>query len=153
MRARRACAGLLLLAICGLARLGQHCAFARTLAAPPEAPFESDAEVLHTADAPIIGVLSQPLGLRAPNTSYFPASYSKYVAMAGARVVPVLCDASTAELHKLYSQINGLVVPGAPGIRLASRSQDFPCAASPMTANLPKGRCRACRRGAGSAAG
>lgn len=112
MRGRRPHAAPLLL--CLLLFLCQCCTSARRLAAPPEQQFDSDAAIQDTSSAPIIGVLSQPLGARAPNASYFPASYSKYAAMAGARVVPVLCDASRTELRALYAQINGLIVPGAP---------------------------------------
>ena len=62
---------------------------------------------------PVIGVLTQERGPANPNVTYFPASYSKYVEMAGARVVPVLCDQSKKELADLYGKLNGLIVPGA----------------------------------------
>ena len=66
--------------------------------------------------APIIGILSQPL--MAPNgtdfnVTYFPMSYPEYAAMGGARTVAVLCDTPVAELKDLYHSINGLIVPGA----------------------------------------
>ena len=66
--------------------------------------------------APVIGVLTQPLGPLHESMAqytYFPASYSKYAAMSGARTVAVLCDTPKEDLRKLYKSINGLLVPGA----------------------------------------
>jgi hypothetical protein len=82
---------------------------ARVLAATPTSETSTPKK---DQTAPIIGILSQPLGTVSPNVSYFPASYPKYAAMAGARTVPVLCDTPEAELKALYSKINGLIVPG-----------------------------------------
>ena len=75
-------------------------------------------------DRPIVGVLSQPLGVEAEgaasggannNTTrqtYIAASYIKFLEAAGARVVPIHYDASETELTELMGQINGLLFPG-----------------------------------------
>lgn len=63
---------------------------------------------------PVIGVISQTREPTFPgNVSYFAASYVQYAEMAGARVVPVLCDHSKEELTELFGKLNGLIVPGA----------------------------------------
>jgi len=71
-------------------------------------------------DRPIIGILSQPLGVELTsgsgaaggNRTYIAASYVKFAESAGARVVPLHFDASNAELAKLFKQINGIIFPG-----------------------------------------
>jgi hypothetical protein len=82
---------------------------------------------------PTIGVLSQPMilpGASTWNMTYFPASYAKYAAMAGSRVVPVVCDTPKAELKALYKRINGLIVPGTSsagrGLVLCARRAPHP---------------------------
>ena len=73
--------------------------------------------------APVIGVLTQPVGPQSEaNISYFPASYAKYAEMGGARVVPVLCDSSEETLTDLFGKLNGLVVPGVQCGALLCRS-------------------------------
>lgn len=64
-----------------------------------------------TTLVPVIGVITQPRF--EFNVSYFAASYAQYAGMAGARVVPVLCDHSKEELTELFGKLHGLIVPGA----------------------------------------
>jgi len=90
--------------------------FSAALAPAAAAP----ASVLN--DRPIVGVLSQPLGVEAAEVgaassnatrqTYIAASYVKFLEQAGARVVPVHYDASEAELTALFGSINGLLLPG-----------------------------------------
>jgi gamma-glutamyl hydrolase len=61
---------------------------------------------------PILGVVTQPNDDVKNKTSYMAASYVKYLEAAGARVVPVRFDASTAELDILMKGLNGLLFPG-----------------------------------------
>lgn len=73
------------------------------------------------APAPIIGILAQPTPqAREGNGSqrYLAASYVKYVESGGARAVPVFTDRPEKELRKLFTQLNGLLVPGG-GQKLA----------------------------------
>ncbi|CAL5230063.1 g13515 [Coccomyxa viridis] len=66
----------------------------------------------NTTKRPLIGILSQP-GKPAPgNQSYIAASYIKFVEAAGARAVPILCDASPKELERIFKAVNGLLIPG-----------------------------------------
>ncbi len=60
---------------------------------------------------PIILLLTQ----RSHNTTggyYVPASYVKWLELAGARVVPVSYYASDAEVDELFAQANGALFPG-----------------------------------------
>eukprot|EP01116_Phalansterium_solitarium_P015696 TRINITY_DN3492_c0_g1_i1.p2 TRINITY_DN3492_c0_g1~~TRINITY_DN3492_c0_g1_i1.p2 ORF type:complete len:308 (+),score=88.69 TRINITY_DN3492_c0_g1_i1:55-978(+) len=63
---------------------------------------------------PIIGILSQPVGsdLAQYGSSYIAASYVKYLESGGARVVPIMYNASTDELDSLFASINGVLFPG-----------------------------------------
>jgi len=60
---------------------------------------------------PIIGILSQP-SYGSQGSQYIAASYVKYIESAGARVVPILYDISSADLKILFSSINGILLPG-----------------------------------------
>ena len=64
---------------------------------------------------PIIGIIGQKPLHPTPGingTSYINADYVKYLESAGARVVPIPIDISKDELKKLFSFINGLLLPG-----------------------------------------
>ncbi|XP_078691469.1 gamma-glutamyl hydrolase-like isoform X1 [Branchiostoma floridae x Branchiostoma belcheri] len=65
-------------------------------------------------DRPIIGVLAQAAyGAKAKfGKTYIPASYIKYLESAGARVVPIRVNLSTAEYTKLFNSLNGVLYPG-----------------------------------------
>ncbi|XP_047440001.1 zgc:171566 [Mugil cephalus] len=66
-------------------------------------------------DRPIIGVLAQEnrdRDLFARGSSYIAASYVKYLEEAGARVVPIRINRTAEEYGKLFSSINGLLLPG-----------------------------------------
>ncbi|CAK0784110.1 hypothetical protein CVIRNUC_007313 [Coccomyxa viridis] len=66
----------------------------------------------NNTDRPLIGILSQP-GSPAPgNQSYIAASYVKFVEAAGARAVPILCDAPAHEVERIFKAVNGLLIPG-----------------------------------------
>lgn len=61
---------------------------------------------------PIIALLTQPLH----QTGYYvPASYVKWIEMAGGRVVPLSYHATDAEVDALQSQVNGVLLPGGGG--------------------------------------
>jgi gamma-glutamyl hydrolase len=47
-----------------------------------------------------------------PYQTYIAASYVKFVESAGGRVVPVHYDSPTADLRKIFHQVNGLIFPG-----------------------------------------
>ncbi|XP_073325012.1 gamma-glutamyl hydrolase [Pagrus major] len=64
---------------------------------------------------PVIGVLAQenlPGDQFAHGTSYIAASYVKFLEEAGARVVPVRINCTEEEYAKIFSTINGLLLPG-----------------------------------------
>uniref|UniRef100_UPI0037E70476 gamma-glutamyl hydrolase n=1 Tax=Semicossyphus pulcher TaxID=241346 RepID=UPI0037E70476 len=64
---------------------------------------------------PIIGVLAQenlPGDQFAPAPSYIAACYVKYLEGAGARVVPIRINRTEEEYTKIFSSINGLLLPG-----------------------------------------
>ncbi|XP_029007627.1 zgc:171566 [Betta splendens] len=64
---------------------------------------------------PIIGVLAQenlPGDQFARGSSYIAASYVKYLEAAGARVVPIRINRTEEEYAKIFSSINGLLLPG-----------------------------------------
>ncbi|XP_078611186.1 gamma-glutamyl hydrolase-like isoform X1 [Branchiostoma floridae x Branchiostoma japonicum] len=65
-------------------------------------------------DRPIIGVIAQASeGARAKfGKTYIPASYVKYLESAGARVVPIRVNLTTAEYTKLFNSLNGVLYPG-----------------------------------------
>jgi hypothetical protein len=82
-------------------------ALGKRLARAPEALGSTQRHEL--SESPVIGVLFQPID---EHRQYLAASYSKYAAMAGARVVPVFCNMTKSDLQTVYHQINGLIVPG-----------------------------------------
>ncbi|XP_036958248.1 zgc:171566 [Acanthopagrus latus] len=64
---------------------------------------------------PVIGVLAQenlPGDTFARGTSYIAASYVKFVEGGGARVVPIRINCTEEEYAKIFSTINGLLLPG-----------------------------------------
>jgi gamma-glutamyl hydrolase len=65
---------------------------------------------------PIIGVLTQPSAwpkIYDPSEfSYLAASYIKFLEQSGARVLPLRYNLPENQLAKLFSAINGLVIPG-----------------------------------------
>ena len=64
---------------------------------------------------PVIGVLSLPMDLPPPlanYSSYFVASYVKWLEAGGARVVPILYDAPAEATLALLAQLNGAVLTG-----------------------------------------
>jgi gamma-glutamyl hydrolase len=73
---------------------------------------------------PVLGVVTEPSTDEPNRTSYIAASYVKYLEAAGARVVPVRYDASTAELDTLMKGLNGLLYPGG-GASLDLSSEFF----------------------------
>ncbi|XP_062842654.1 zgc:171566 [Trichomycterus rosablanca] len=69
----------------------------------------------HLNYRPIIGVLAQEnldSDVNAQGSSYIPASYVKYLESAGARVVPIRINQTEEEYTKLFSALNGLLLPG-----------------------------------------
>lgn len=62
---------------------------------------------------PVIALLMQP-GF-SPGSSYVPASYVKWLEMAGARVAPVSYYATSAEVDDLFDQVNGALWSGGYG--------------------------------------
>ena len=77
---------------------------------------------------PIIGILTQPTTGSPPivpfGHSYLVASYVKWVEAAGARVVPLPYDASTATLTALLQSLNGVLFTGG-GLTLAANTTYF----------------------------
>jgi len=67
-----------------------------------------------TADntRPIIGILTLPTHNRPDATSYFPASYVKWVESGGARAAPVKFDSTDAQLKALLPSLNGFLFTG-----------------------------------------
>jgi gamma-glutamyl hydrolase len=63
---------------------------------------------------PILGVLTQPTdgSMTQFGQSYIAASYVKFLESAGARVVPVFHNSTTAELDVIFASINGILFPG-----------------------------------------
>lgn len=58
---------------------------------------------------PIIGILTLPNHFSSHKaTSYFPASYVKWLESGGGRVVPIPYDAPLDETAKLLSKLNGV---------------------------------------------
>ena len=58
---------------------------------------------------PIIAVMAQPLGNA---TDYLPASYVKWLELGGARVVPVMYEATDREVDAIFANTNGLLLIG-----------------------------------------
>ena len=63
----------------------------------------------HEEWGPIIAVLAQPLGNA---TDYLPASYVKWLELGGARVVPVMYEATDREVDAIFANTNGLLLIG-----------------------------------------
>lgn len=70
-------------------------------------------------DRPVVGVLTQPLGVELQSMSksslpksYIASSYVKFAESAGARVVPIHYDAPEDELKELFKHLNGIIFPG-----------------------------------------
>ena len=58
---------------------------------------------------PIIAVMAQPLGNA---TDYLPASYVKWLELGGARVVPVMYEATDRQVDAIFANTNGLLLIG-----------------------------------------
>ncbi|KAL8426735.1 hypothetical protein Efla_002249 [Eimeria flavescens] len=85
-----------------------------------------DDDVVRHRPAPVIGVLIQPVddnlpsafsgftreGLEASRVSYLAASYVKFIEAAGCVAMPVDLWVSEEEHRRLFSQMNGLLLPG-----------------------------------------
>lgn len=73
------------------------------------------ADGLQLNPRPVIGVLAQEnlqLDEFARGSSYIAACYVKYLEGAGARVVPIRINQTEEEYSKIFSSINGLLLPG-----------------------------------------
>jgi gamma-glutamyl hydrolase len=106
----------------------RHDEGAATTKEPSAPPSRLGLEQLHTSatsltvrnSRPIIGILTMPaseafsrvMGIEKTGPTIIPASYVRYVESAGARVVPVHYALPQAELRWIFSQINGLLIPG-----------------------------------------
>ena len=69
-------------------------------------------------DQPVIGILTYPSNAPSPFSSYFDASYVKWIEQSGARVAPIrfdMQDMQPNELELLFSKINGVLFTGGPG--------------------------------------
>ncbi|CAB9529705.1 Gamma-glutamyl hydrolase [Seminavis robusta] len=69
--------------------------------------------------SPVIGILSQPIGLRKTDQNteqkeeyVIAASYVKWLESGGARSIPIPYDAGPGMVKDLFGQINGLLLPG-----------------------------------------
>ncbi|KAL1515077.1 hypothetical protein AB1Y20_004141 [Prymnesium parvum] len=76
-------------------------------------PFVTPHAPTPTSLGPVIALLMQP-GL-LPTESYVPASYVKWLELAGARVVPLSYHATDAEVDALFEQVNGALWSGGDG--------------------------------------
>ena len=80
-----------------------------------------------TAGGPVIALLMQPYGV---GKSYVPASYVKWLELAGARVVPLSFHATDDEVDAIFEQVNGALWSGGEGTipgaarRLYARATD-----------------------------
>ncbi|XP_044150104.1 gamma-glutamyl hydrolase [Bufo gargarizans] len=66
-------------------------------------------------DRPVIGILSQEThfgNLLSLGHSYIAASYVKTLESAGARVIPIMINLTEEEYAKIFSAINGILLPG-----------------------------------------
>ena len=65
---------------------------------------------------PVVGVLTGPhyknRQSTVPSGNYIAASYIKWLAVSGARAIPIPYDASDALVDDIFPQINGLFLPG-----------------------------------------
>lgn len=80
---------------------------------------------LASSSTPVIGILSQPLkthvtssssendiSSNATDSNYIAASYVKWVELSGARSIPIPYDADDELIQEIFTQINGLLLPG-----------------------------------------
>lgn len=58
---------------------------------------------------PVVAIVTQPWN---GGGGFLPASYVKWVEMAGALAVPLLYSASDDELASVFQQVNGVLLPG-----------------------------------------
>ena len=77
--------------------------------------------ITYSIDVPIIGVIPQPCyyygtdqckDLNPKALSYLPASYVEWVAMSGAKTLPLFYTTNSTQLSKILSQINGVLIAG-----------------------------------------
>lgn len=79
---------------------------------------------------PVIAVMTQPMaetpsGPSKRATNYLPASYVKWIELAGGRVVPVSYEATDAEVDSLFDQVNGLLLIGGDAKRCGASQRFF----------------------------
>ena len=88
--------------------------------------FSSEAQAL--MERPVIGILSQPVKKQSNentntndtiNDQYIAASYVKWVESGGASSIPIPYDADETLIREIFSQINGILLPGG-GVELPS---------------------------------
>jgi GMP synthase-like glutamine amidotransferase len=87
---------------------------------------------------PIIGILSQDLSydeaMYGPSdaTSYIAASYIKFVEAGGARAAPVIAGRSEEYYQTIFSQINGILLPGGGSNISTVTSSNYSSAANTL---------------------
>jgi gamma-glutamyl hydrolase len=69
----------------------------------------------------VVGVLTFPVDEDASTTSYIKVSYIEYLMAGGARVVPILYNATQEEVEATFEQVNGVLFTGGP-----KAPMDFP---------------------------
>lgn len=62
------------------------------------------------ADTPVFGILTQPI--HGSNETMIAASYVKWLEAGGARSIPIPFDASEELVDDIFSQIDGILLPG-----------------------------------------
>lgn len=74
----------------------------------------SPSDQKNNPSTPVVGVLTQPRTIPKTNETeyYVAASYVKWLELAGARAIPIPYDASDDFVDAIFSQINGLLLPG-----------------------------------------
>ena len=70
-----------------------------------------DAGTARLEPGPIIAVMAQPMASPGA-TDYLPASYVKWLELGGARVVPVMYEATDREVDTTFANTNGLLLIG-----------------------------------------
>ena len=65
---------------------------------------------------PVIGILTQASDFNktypSAEYSYIASDYVKFIEQAGAEVIPILYDYDKPTLKKIFSKINGILIPG-----------------------------------------
>ncbi|CAD8060334.1 unnamed protein product [Paramecium sonneborni] len=66
-------------------------------------------------EQPVVGVFTQPSTFSEysrDNYTYIAASYVKFLESGGARVIPIPYEANYSTLDEIFSNINGILIPG-----------------------------------------